>query len=120
MVTAWALLLQALVAMPLAVRLTADMIPWAQFGGTVCTTTAADSEALAHEHGPVHPPLAHHHAQCLICQGHALPLTLLAVVLCALLVCFGRIMLRAPRPGGPVRRRDPYQFYHSRAPPVAA
>jgi len=118
MVAAFSLLLQACFAMPLALRMTAEAVQWSQIGAIICTATM--DGASANDHHPAHQLPAHNHAQCLICQAHALPLSLLAVVLCVLLVSFGQTLINRRAAGGPVWRRDRYQFYRSRAPPVAA
>ena len=119
MVAAFALLLQALFAVPLALRMTADAMQWLQLGVSVCAATTADGPA-ATDHRPIHQLPAHNHAQCLICQVHALPLGLLAVVLCVLVVLFSQVSRRSSVATGPPWRRDRYHSYHSRAPPIAA
>lgn len=118
MVAAFALLLQAVLAMPLALRMMAETMQWSQIGATICTATT--DETAANNHRPAHQRPAHNHAQCLICQAHGLPLSLLAVVLCVLLAPFGQTLMRSPAARGPFGRRDRYQSYLSRAPPVAA
>src|SRR5512147_478727 len=77
-VVAFALLLQALFAMPLALRMTAGAMQWKQFGSHICAATA-DSGSASSDSSPVHQLPAHSHAHCLICQAHVLPLGLLAV-----------------------------------------
>src|SRR5689334_13159336 len=79
-VAAFALLLQTLFAMPVALRMSADTVQWLQFGSSICSATT-DGVALASDHRPSHQLPSHKHAQCLICQGQAFPLGLLAVVL---------------------------------------
>ena len=117
-VAASALLLQALFAMPLALRMTADAIHWVQFSGSICAATADDGP-LENDHQPIHQFPTHNHAQCLICQGYALPLGLPAVVLCVLMALFSQVSTRRPEGTGSPWQRDPYHSYHSRAPPVA-
>jgi hypothetical protein len=119
MVAAFVLLLQALFAVPLVLRMTADAMQWLQLGASICAATT-DGGATANDHRPIHQLPAHNHAQCLICQAHALPLGLLAVVLCVLVALFGQIAMPCAVATGPPWRRDRYHWYHSRAPPIAA
>jgi len=119
MAAAFALLLQALFAMPLALRMTADAMQWLQLGASICTATTDDGLA-ANDPRPIHQQPAHNHAQCLICQAHALPLGLLAVVLCVLVALFSQIATQSAMATGPPWRRGRYHSYHSRAPPIAA
>ena len=119
MATAFALLLQVLVGVPSAFWMAAEAIQLSAVGAAVCTH-AADDGAVADDQQPVQPKPAHDHAQCLMCQAHALPLGLLAVLLCVLLAPFGRILVRGLPTGAAAWRRGRYQSYHSRAPPVAA
>jgi hypothetical protein len=118
-VVAFALLLQALFAMPLALRMTADEMQWLQLGASICATTT-DGALTANGHRPIHRLPAHNHAQCLICQAHALPLGLLAVVLCVLVALFSQVSIRCSLTTGPLWRRDRYHSYRSRAPPIVA
>ena len=114
---ALALLLQALFAIPLALRMVADL-SW-QSDTVICaaaTHDGASSNAPRHERNlPMHS-----HAQCMICQAHALPMTLLAVVVCVLMAGFGRAAPRHTAFAAPPWRRDRYRTYRSRAPPLAA
>lgn len=118
-VAALALLLQAAFATPLALRMTADALQSLELGASICAATA-DGGPAANGHHPLHQLPVHNHAQCLICQAHALPLGLLAVVLCVLVAAFARVAIRCAAATGPPCRRDRYHSYHSRAPPVAA
>ena len=116
---AFALLLQALFAMPLALRMTADAMQWLQLGASICSDTTHGVPAPNDQH-PIHQLPTHNHAQCLICQAHALPLGLLAIVFCVLVAFFSQIAMRCAAATGPPWRRDRYHSYHSRAPPIAA
>ena len=44
MMAAFALLLQALFAVPLALRMTADAMQWVQLGASICAATTADDQ----------------------------------------------------------------------------
>ena len=112
-VVAFALLLQALFAMPLALRMTADQMQWLQLGASICATTP-DGALTANDHRPIRRFPAHNHAQCLICQAHALPLGLLAVVLRVLVALFSQFSMRSSATTGPLWRRDRYHSYRSR------
>lgn len=114
---AMALLLQALFAVPLALRMVADLSWQAETG--LCTA-ATDGTAAAGDHRSDQKLPVHGHAQCLICQAHALPIALLAVVLCVLLAAFGQAVPRHAMAEALLWRRERYRTYHSRAPPLAA
>lgn len=116
---ACALLLQALLGMPLALRMTADAAQWLQLSGSICAATT-DSDPLANDHRPIRQAPTHDHAQCLICQAHALPLGLLTVALCALVALFRHASRCSSKATGSPWRHDRNHSYHSRAPPVAA
>jgi hypothetical protein len=116
---AFALLLQALFAMPLALRMAADATQRLQLGASICTATTDDGLA-ANDHDPIRQLPAHNHAQCLICQAQALPIGLLGVVLCVLEALFSQVSMQCAAATGPPWRRDRYRFYHPRAPPITA
>lgn len=115
---AFMLLLQALFVIPLALRMTADALQWSQFSALICATTT-DGAAPVNDPRPSHPLPSHDHGQCLVCH-HALPLGLLAAVLCVLAARFGQPTPRHKGASAPAWRRDPRHFYQSRAPPAAA
>ena len=115
---AFALLLQAMFATPLALRMASDEMRSLQFGVSICSATA-DAGGGSHHPSPQQLPV-HSHGQCLICHGHALPFGLLAVVLCVLvglisLSSIGRLALSER-----VCCRGLFHSYLSRAPPVTA
>ena len=112
-----ALLLQALLAVPLAVRMTAEAMQWLDLGLTVCSH--AEDGTLAGDSRPSGQPVSHDHAQCQLCQGAMLPFGLLAAVLCLLAVVFAAAPAQATVAAPAAWRRIRYGSYLSRAPPAA-
>ncbi len=117
-VVACALLLQALLALPLAVRMAAEAMQWRDLGATVCTHS--DDGTQAGDPRPGGQPPVHDHTQCQICQGVVLPFGLLVAALGLLAVLFAPSLGAAPVAAGPSRRRNRYGSYLSRAPPALA
>lgn len=113
---ACALLLQAVLAVPLAVRMAAEVLSWAQVSITVCT--AVDESGVHSDLQPVSPSPLHKHGQCQICQAHALPFGLPLILLAAVAIAFKPALLRRLFLIGPPPRRGRYEPYLSRAPPV--
>ena len=111
-----ALLLQAFLALPVAVRMAAEAAAWLPGGWTICSHGADGADGR----GVPYAPPTHDHAQCLVCQAHAVPLGLLAVLTLAI----GSVLApRALRRLGSIAadwRRQPFRPYRSRAPPAAA
>lgn len=117
-VVAGALLLQALLAVPLAVRMAAETMQLLPLGASVCAH--ADDGALATDRQPDGQPATHHHGQCQICQGLTASLGLLAAVVCLLAALFGLAPMRGNLATSAPRQRCRYGGYLSRAPPAAA
>ena len=111
-----ALLVQAFLALPVAVRMAAEAMAWAPGGWTICSHAVDGTEG----HTTPYVPPTHEHAQCLVCQAHAVPLGLLA----CLAVVIGSVMvpraLGRPRSTPADWRCQPFRPYRSRAPPAAA
>src|SRR4051794_59814 len=66
-----ALLIQMLLAMPAALRMTAEAIQWLQLDATICT--AHDNGAATDGDGPIPQVPSRHHGHCQLCLTHALP-----------------------------------------------
>ena len=113
-----ALLIQMLLAMPSALRMTADASQWLQLDATICT--AHENAAATDGDGPIDQAPSRHHGHCQLCLTHALPLGLLVVALCVLAVFLHRAAARWSVLTAPACRHDRYRSYYSRAPPVAA
>ena len=116
---AFALLLQAMFATPLALRMASDEMRSLQFGVSICTATA-DAGGASHHSPPQQQLPVHSHGQCLICHGHALPFGLLAVVLCVLVGLVGRSSMGRLALSERICCRRLFHSYPSRAPPVTA
>ena len=114
-----ALLLQALFAAPLAVRMASDALQAFDLGAAICTADPGSGHGGAGQ-GSDQPMPGHVHGQCLICHGHALPHGLLAVVLFLVALLLVAEPGRHRRATVPPPRRRRYQSYHSRAPPQPA
>ena len=111
---AFALLLQVLVAAPLAIRMAAvsaldDMT-------ATCATVVAPAPDMSPERQVV--PL-HHHAACPLCDGHAVPVALPAAPAVLPPRAVAWLFLR-PQPTAPPERTVRFTPYLSRAPPAAA
>lgn len=112
---AYALLLQAVLAVPLAVRMAADVLAWARIGVTVCAH--ADEAGANGDRQPIGPAPAHDHGQCQVCQAHAGSFGLLLVLLAALAVAFDPVALCRRFVTGASPRHGRDRPYLSRAPP---
>jgi len=112
-----ALLTQAVLAIPLAVRMATDAMWSVQFGTLLCTDA---SHGDATDHAPTTPPSSHLHDQCLICHGSAVPFGMLAAAAILLAIqSIGKLVTRIARPARALLRLQAAP-YRSRAPPLFA
>ncbi len=111
---ALALMIQALCAMPLAMRMAADASWLAQLGASLCTAdhgSAPLGEA---------PAGSQTHDHCLICHGPAPLCAAATAALVLLAVLFARRLAIGPALACPAPQTLRFRPYRSRAPPLAA
>lgn len=114
-----AVLMQALFAMPLAVRMATDTVWSARFGVVLCTGASHDGGA-APDKAPAPPLSPHAHDQCLICHGSAMPFGTLVAAAIVLTVLSSLLLAEPAIRHGPPRPHHRFAPYRSRAPPVVA
>ncbi len=112
-----ALLIQMLLAVPAALRMTAEAIQWLQLDAAICT--AHEDGSPTDGNGPIQVPF-HHHGHCQLCLTHAVPLGLLVVAFCVLAAFLHQASSRWSVLTAPACRYDRYYSYYSRAPPIMA
>jgi len=126
---ALAFLLQAIFALPLAVRMAAETPCWTQIGSAMShmdhhAMSHMDHHAMSHmdHQRPTTPQAPHPHDQCPICHGSLASFGTLATALILVITLFVAPLVerahcsRLPHP----HPRSRFGTYRSRAPPVSA